>query len=1170
MRVNRIMAAAAVLSAVVLVLPSVSSAQSVADLQAQIQALLSQVQQLQTQLTQLQGNQGQAWCHTFNTNLGIGSSGDEVVALQGVLQKEFPSQPIYLPVSNQFDENLASFVSAFQEKYRSEVLTPAGLASPTGYIGARTRAKLNALYGCGVTVTPPTTPPVVPPRQASSIAVVSPNGGEVLQQGRKNVVSWNSSNIPSRATFQISLISENYPNEIQGTLANGTDCYGVSDQTDIRVNSYIWSARYYCQNGFSNEVKPGKYRVRVAAASDDKQIAYDTSDAPFSIVAADTTQPTPTLLLLINGAQAMDYNIGGSWSLSLSGAAASQPVYVCGWQSSTGPNPVNINSITTCTPAGNLGFSANTSGYGTWSASGSFSASNVGYWGEWVFVGGTIVSNGYGGQTVSGGTQSTSVVFDVGVSTGQSQPAVTVTPPIAGAFPLHSGDVAGISWTTSYTGSTSFYYEGIGGQPTTFIRSVTGTAGSFNWTVPSGIYPGTGAAGGDWRIRGGNNYDGNFYSAPFSIVAAGTTPLSTGSLSVSPTSLTFSAQSGGQSQSQQLTLTNCPSPGCTIAKYYVNNPLPSSIEWLTIGTPTDSAPRIMTVTANPSNLPPGTYDGQIVVRYPANYQTVVVPVTVTVIAAPQTALSVSPTSITFSAQQGGTVSPSVQSLMLTNYSLTNGTIGTTYTSSFSGPAYPGWLVLNPPNGLSPNWATAVVNNANLGPGTYTANLVFTSNSQTVTVPVTLIVTAAGTTQTTVSLSPSTLNFSFQAGSFPMTTWPSQWVGFQVAPSGQLISWTAQTSTGWISVPPSGSGYGTGGGFFVGPTSQVASFAPGTYSGTITISPAAGYNFTPQTINVNLTVTATPTSAPTITGVQGYDPTTGAYSTSMVTAGKYLIVWGSFSASGNTVTWGGTALTPDYQSATQINVPLSSSLSGTNSLVVKNSGGVASNSWSLTIAQAPLAPIITGITPSQGVQGQSVTLTIRGSGFLQVSNMSGNALPVSLNGMQLLTSRVDSDSQITATYSISTSATPGTVQIGVGGSNTMPFSIVAAVATPTITGVQGYPGYTDNQAVVGQYLVVYGSNFSGSGDSVYVNSIALTPTYDSATQINVYLDPSKANGAAGFIIPVYVKNAAGVQSNIKYINVAAASQSMAPSDMQMANMLESIKKALENLQQLVGQ
>ena len=128
--------------------PVFVSAQTTADLQAQINSLLAQIKVLQAQLAASQG--GTAYCHTFDTNLGIGSgvgsSSDEVHALVTALDKNGLDVGS-LDVSN-YDESTASAVSAFQEKYKSEILTPAGLRAGTGYLGARTRAKLNSLYGC--------------------------------------------------------------------------------------------------------------------------------------------------------------------------------------------------------------------------------------------------------------------------------------------------------------------------------------------------------------------------------------------------------------------------------------------------------------------------------------------------------------------------------------------------------------------------------------------------------------------------------------------------------------------------------------------------------------------------------------------------------------------------------------------------------------------------------------------------------------------------------------------------------------------------------------------------------------------------------------------------------------------------------------------------------------
>ncbi len=142
--------------------PVLSFALSNSDLQAQIEALLAQVQQLQQQLAQQGGSSSSAFCHTFNTNLGIGSSGSDVLALQTILTKEGVGAEKFW-TSGVFDETTASAVSAFQEKYKNDVLSSSGLLAGTGYVGPVTRFKLNKLYGCGVmTPNPPATTNTTP------------------------------------------------------------------------------------------------------------------------------------------------------------------------------------------------------------------------------------------------------------------------------------------------------------------------------------------------------------------------------------------------------------------------------------------------------------------------------------------------------------------------------------------------------------------------------------------------------------------------------------------------------------------------------------------------------------------------------------------------------------------------------------------------------------------------------------------------------------------------------------------------------------------------------------------------------------------------------------------------------------------------------------------------
>jgi len=109
-------------------------------------------------------------------------SGAAVTALQTALQKDGES----VTVNGTFDDRTASAVTAFQEKYQSQILAPYGLTYGTGYAGKSTRAELNSLFTCTgsnpITPTPtppivvnPVTPtPVVPPVSTSQNITVMP------------------------------------------------------------------------------------------------------------------------------------------------------------------------------------------------------------------------------------------------------------------------------------------------------------------------------------------------------------------------------------------------------------------------------------------------------------------------------------------------------------------------------------------------------------------------------------------------------------------------------------------------------------------------------------------------------------------------------------------------------------------------------------------------------------------------------------------------------------------------------------------------------------------------------------------------------------------------------------------------------------------------------------
>jgi len=114
---------------------------------ALIQLINELITNLQAQLqAALTGGEPAAMTGTLNINLKYGDSNDAVKLLQTWLAKDAAIYPQGI-VSGYFGSATRAAVIKFQEKYMSEVLTPAGLTAGNGLVGSLTRAKLNALYG---------------------------------------------------------------------------------------------------------------------------------------------------------------------------------------------------------------------------------------------------------------------------------------------------------------------------------------------------------------------------------------------------------------------------------------------------------------------------------------------------------------------------------------------------------------------------------------------------------------------------------------------------------------------------------------------------------------------------------------------------------------------------------------------------------------------------------------------------------------------------------------------------------------------------------------------------------------------------------------------------------------------------------------------------------------
>jgi len=157
-----------------------AQAQTVEELTSFLNGLLAQIAELQSQLSD-QGigieDTPKTISYSFPKNLSPGDSGADVLNLQKVLNMSADTQVATTGVgstgleSEYFGSLTKAAVIKFQNKYASEILTPLGLTTGTGYINASTRARLNSMAA-------PTTPTTTFPAGCTSAEGFSPTTGQ--------------------------------------------------------------------------------------------------------------------------------------------------------------------------------------------------------------------------------------------------------------------------------------------------------------------------------------------------------------------------------------------------------------------------------------------------------------------------------------------------------------------------------------------------------------------------------------------------------------------------------------------------------------------------------------------------------------------------------------------------------------------------------------------------------------------------------------------------------------------------------------------------------------------------------------------------------------------------------------------------------------------------------
>lgn len=236
--------------------------------------------------------------YTWTRNLTTGSSGDDVKKLQQFLNSDSATQVASSGAGSPGNETSTfgpatkAAVAKFQNKYASEVLTPVGLSTGTGYFGPSSRAKANAL--CSGAAATPTTPgattPVATPLGTGLTVTKSANQPEnkLLPE---NAVRVPFTKVDLTASADGDVVVNSIVVERQGTAADTTFTGVVlmnEDGTLIGIEKTLNSS-HQATIGTDFTVKAGTTKTIFVGGNTDSDLSQEAGEVPsFAVLAVNT------------------------------------------------------------------------------------------------------------------------------------------------------------------------------------------------------------------------------------------------------------------------------------------------------------------------------------------------------------------------------------------------------------------------------------------------------------------------------------------------------------------------------------------------------------------------------------------------------------------------------------------------------------------------------------------------------------------------------------------------------------------------------------------------------------------------------------------------------------------------------------------------------------------
>lgn len=445
-------------------------------------------------------------------------------------------------------------------------------------------------------------------------------------------------------------------------------------------------------------------------------------------------------------------------------------------------------------------------------------------------------------------------------------------------------EVASVTETSQTCAVGSSFYFDLGalfelGELTSIIDGNSGASFTYTFAVtagalppgltltPSGLFTGTLTAAGTYSFTVSLTevltYDGTTYfdeSVPFPLGFV-VTGYSGPALTVDPSALSFNLTQGGAGVTQSVGVTN---NSTQAVQFSASATTSNGGNWLQLGSTGGSIASFgsssVAITANASNLPPGTYSGAVIISVPGG-QTLGVSV-VAVVAGTQPNIELSQTGLRFQAVQGGAAT-SPQGITLLNSGA--GTVN--FSANASTITGANWLSVSPSSGSSSSSAagsvTVSVNPSGLQPGDYYGMITFSAsgavNSPQVASVVLNVVSPANSPGAFVQ--PSGLIFVGSAGGTNPTAQTLSITNPSPDSLMYLVTPFSNNATNWLTAAPASGSVSSTQPATISVQPVLQGLTPGVYIGdlTFTIAPgsASAGTGTPQILHVEILLLVLP-------------------------------------------------------------------------------------------------------------------------------------------------------------------------------------------------------------------------------------------------------------------------------------------------------------------------